>query len=43
MRGLLSRLNSLAAAGLLAYDGSRYRLPRSQVLVSNPILARVLA
>jgi len=41
-RGLLSRLNGLAAEGLLAYDGSRYRLAHSRVLTSNPILARVL-
>jgi hypothetical protein len=41
-RELFSRLNGLVAEGLLAYDGSRYLLPRSQVLMSNPILARVL-
>jgi coproporphyrinogen III oxidase-like Fe-S oxidoreductase len=41
-QGLFSRLSGLVAEGLLAYDGSRYRLPRSQVLMSNPILARVL-
>jgi len=41
-RELFSRLNDLVAEGLLTYDGSRYRLPRSQVLTSNPIFARVL-
>jgi oxygen-independent coproporphyrinogen-3 oxidase len=40
---LLSRLNGLVAEGLLTCDGSRYRLARSRVLTSNPILARVLA
>jgi oxygen-independent coproporphyrinogen-3 oxidase len=39
---LISRLNGLVAEGLLTRDGSRYRLGRSRVLTSNPILARVL-
>jgi oxygen-independent coproporphyrinogen-3 oxidase len=42
IEGLLSRLNSLVAEGLLTCDGSKYRLPRSQVLTSNLVLARVL-
>ena len=42
MQGLLLRLNGLAAEGALTCDGSRYRLARSRVLTSNPILARVL-
>jgi oxygen-independent coproporphyrinogen-3 oxidase len=41
-RELFSRLGSLVAEGLLTYDGTRYRLAGSRVLVSNPILARVL-
>jgi coproporphyrinogen III oxidase-like Fe-S oxidoreductase len=41
-QGLFSRLNGLVAEGLLTYDGARYRLARSRVLTSNPILARVL-
>jgi oxygen-independent coproporphyrinogen-3 oxidase len=41
-QGLFSRLNGLVAEGLLTYDGARYRLGRSRVLTSNPILARVL-
>jgi oxygen-independent coproporphyrinogen-3 oxidase len=39
---LFSRLNGLVSQGLLTYDGERYRLARSQVLVSNPIFSRVL-
>ena len=39
---LFSRLNGLVSQGLLSYDGERYRLARSQVLVSNPIFSRVL-
>jgi oxygen-independent coproporphyrinogen-3 oxidase len=39
---VLSRLNQLAAEGLLAYDGTRYRLMRSMVLTSNPIFGRIL-
>jgi len=39
---LFSRLNGLVAEGLLTCDGARYRLARSRVLTSNPILARVL-
>ena len=42
MQGLLLRLNGLVAEGALTCDGSRYRLARSRVLTSNPILARVL-
>jgi oxygen-independent coproporphyrinogen-3 oxidase len=41
-RELFSRLNGLVSEGLLARDGTRYRLVRSKVLTSNPILARVL-
>jgi oxygen-independent coproporphyrinogen-3 oxidase len=41
-QSLFSRLEGLAGEGLLTYDGSTYRLPRSRVLTSNPILARVL-
>jgi oxygen-independent coproporphyrinogen-3 oxidase len=39
---LFARLDGLVADGLLTFDGLRYRLPRSQVLTSNPILAKVL-
>jgi oxygen-independent coproporphyrinogen-3 oxidase len=42
MQDLFSRLNGLVAEGLLTYDGARYRLARSRVLTSNPILAGVL-
>ena len=42
-RGVLERLNGLAAEGLVTWDGARYRLARSRVMTSNPILARVLA
>ncbi|MDM8000087.1 MAG: radical SAM family heme chaperone HemW [Dehalococcoidia bacterium] len=39
---LISQLDALAAAGLLAREGSSYRLPRSRVLTSNHVLAQVL-
>jgi len=42
MRELFARLNGLVAEGLLSCDGGRYRLARSRVLTSNPVLARVL-
>ena len=41
-RGLLARLNGLAAEGLVTYDGARYRLARSKVLTSNVIFGRIL-
>jgi len=41
-RGLLSRLNGLVAEGLVTYDGARYRLARSRVLMSNPVFGRIL-
>ncbi|MEA1959097.1 MAG: radical SAM family heme chaperone HemW [Chloroflexota bacterium] len=40
---LLYRLEKLMGEGLLVFDGTSYRLEPSQVLVSNPILARVLS
>ncbi len=43
MQGVLSRLDGLAAEGLLVRDGNRYRLAPARVLTCNPILARVLA
>ena len=39
---LFSRLNGLVSQGLLTCDASVYRLARSQVLMSNPILSKVL-
>jgi oxygen-independent coproporphyrinogen-3 oxidase len=39
---LTGRLVRLVAEGLLIREGSKYRLPANKVLVSNPILARVL-
>ncbi len=42
LRELFARLNGLVAEGLLSCDGGRYRLARSRVLTSNPVLARVL-
>ena len=41
-RGLLARLNGLAAEGLVTYGGARYRLARSKVLTSNVIFGRIL-
>ena len=40
--GLVRRLDDMVGDGQLTFDGSAYRLPRSRVLTSNPILARVL-
>lgn len=42
-RDLFARLDSLVSEGLLTYDGGRYRLVRSQVLMSNPVFGRILA
>jgi oxygen-independent coproporphyrinogen-3 oxidase len=42
VQGLLLRLNGLVAEGVLTYEASRYRLARSKVLTSDPVLARVL-
>ena len=42
VRALLSRLERLSREGSLLFDGSRYRLEPSLVMISNPILARVL-
>jgi oxygen-independent coproporphyrinogen-3 oxidase len=42
VRRLLARLDTLSQEGLLLFDGAKYRLDPSLVLVSNPILARVL-
>jgi len=39
---LILRLNTLAEEGLLSVSGSRYRLPPSRALTSNPILCRLL-
>jgi oxygen-independent coproporphyrinogen III oxidase len=39
---LLTRLDALAHEGSLLFDGVKYRLEPSLVLISNPILARVL-
>jgi oxygen-independent coproporphyrinogen-3 oxidase len=39
---LIFRLNALAEEGLLNASGSKYRLPPSRVLTSNPILCRLL-
>ena len=41
-RELFARLNGLVAEGLLTCDGARYRLARSRILTSNPVLAAVL-
>ena len=41
--GLASRLKQLVKEGLLRRSGSHYRLEPAYTLVSNPILARVLA
>lgn len=43
VRALMSRLDSLSREGLLLFNGVKYRLEPSLVLVSNPILARVLS
>ena len=40
---LKKRLDRLAGEGSLDYDGSKYVLPPSRVLTSNPILAEVVA
>jgi oxygen-independent coproporphyrinogen III oxidase len=40
--GLVSRLNKLVTEGTLLRNGANYRLSPSCVLVSNPVLARVL-
>jgi oxygen-independent coproporphyrinogen-3 oxidase len=40
---LKKRLDRLAGKGSLDYDGSKYVLPPSRVLTSNPILAEVVA
>ena len=42
IEALTGRLVRLAAEGLLLRSGAKYRLPAAKVLVSNPILARVL-
>ena len=42
VRRLMARLDMLSREGLLLFDGSKYRLEPSLVLISNPILARVL-
>ncbi len=42
MKGVLARLDALAAEGLLVREGARYRLPPGRLLTCNPILARVL-
>lgn len=39
---VLKRMDKLAAQGLLLKNDSEYRLPSHQVLISNPVLARVL-
>ncbi len=41
-RHLFARLDGLVAEGMLTYDGGRYRLVRSQVLISNPVFGRIL-
>ena len=42
VRRLMAKLDTLSREGLLLFDGSKYRLEPSLVLISNPILARVL-
>lgn len=42
VRPLMKRLNTLVIEGSLLREDSKYRLNPSKVLVSNPILARVL-
>ncbi|OGO19765.1 MAG: hypothetical protein A2144_11600 [Chloroflexi bacterium RBG_16_50_9] len=42
MKTLISRLDYMARQGHLIASGSRYRLPPSRVLTSNPIFAEVL-
>lgn len=39
---LVGRLNEMATAGDLIFDGSRFRLATSRILTSNPIFVRVL-
>jgi oxygen-independent coproporphyrinogen-3 oxidase len=40
---LKKKLERLASEGMLDYDGSRFTLPPSRILTSNPILAEVVA
>ncbi|MDP2931750.1 MAG: radical SAM family heme chaperone HemW [Chloroflexota bacterium] len=43
VQDLFGRLDEMATAGALVYDGSSYRLIPSRVLTSNPIFCRVLS
>jgi len=42
IEGLIGRLTRLVLEGKLIRNGSKYRLPESLVMISNPIFARVL-
>lgn len=42
IKDLVNRLHELAKSDKLTADGSRYRLPSSRILTSNPIFAEVL-